>query len=200
MDRELAIKKLNSLKTNKINIHDLAKKYGITVSVNGRQNKGWAGLTIHAFLGDRGNLQKPDFEWGELKTFPLKYLKNGQLTTKESMQITMTNTEGVKKHDFKNSHVYDKLKKILLVSRIVGKNYMDPTYIYSVSVFDIETEFFSRLSSDYDEIKNFIIKNGYTKSKVGNLIQVRTKGAGKKIKKSIAFYARAKFMNKILKL
>ncbi len=71
-------------------LHDLAKKYGVTVYRDGKVNKGWAGRIFERHLQlPINSAQSPNFGSWELKSIQLKYKKNGELTFKETMAITM---------------------------------------------------------------------------------------------------------------
>ena len=113
MEREDAVEKLRQLTGQ--NLHDLAKKYEVTVHAkNGKVNKGWAGHVIERHLGIPINSsQSPNFGSWELKSVPLKLLKNGQLTFKETMAITMIDAYQVERTSFENSHLLAKLKKAI---------------------------------------------------------------------------------------
>ena len=186
----------------KINLHDLAKKNKVTVtSSENKQNKGWAGLSLHRFLGDYGNEQLPDFSWGELKTFPIiKYKNKKGYRVKETAQITMTSKEEILSTNFKNSHLLNKLSKVLFIARSVGHNFKDPSYVLYVRKFDLKDDFYNLIEEDYFTIKNFIKNNNKVESKIGTFIQCRTKGAGKKSKKTRAFYLKTKFLKKLFNL
>ena len=88
MEREEAVKKIQEIIGE--DLRKLAPKYEVTVFKNGRKNKGWAGHVIERHLGVPINSsQSPNFGSWELKLCSLKRLKNGTLTVKETMQITM---------------------------------------------------------------------------------------------------------------
>ena len=87
MERAEAVKKLKKLVGKEL--HDLAKKYNVTVYKNGKVNKGWAGHVFERYLElPINSAQSPNFGSWELKSIPLKKLKNGNLTIKETMAIT----------------------------------------------------------------------------------------------------------------
>src|SRR4051812_39131848 len=78
-------------------LRKLADSYGITVfTKEGKFNKGWAGRTIEHYLGIGANsIQAPNGEGWELKVVPLKVMKKGLQSPKETMAITMINPENV---------------------------------------------------------------------------------------------------------
>ena len=94
MEREEAVNKLNTLIGE--DLHVLASQYNITIHKNGKINKGWPGLTLERLLGlEQNSRREPDFGTWELKSVPLKYLKNGNLAVKETMAIAMIREEDV---------------------------------------------------------------------------------------------------------
>ncbi|MFC1693130.1 MvaI/BcnI family restriction endonuclease [Candidatus Latescibacterota bacterium] len=95
-------------------------------------NKGWAGHVFERYLGVPINsAQAPNFGSWELKSIPLKYKKNGGLTFKETMAITMIDPINVCQKEFEESHLLAKLRKAVVVARMVGDSVDEPTYIHS---------------------------------------------------------------------
>jgi len=93
----------------------LAKKFNINIFKNGKLNKGWAGDTLERYLGlGKNNNQAPNGLYFELKQTSLKKLKSGAIVPKETMQITMINPKEKLEKDFFKSHVYKKMKSIVL--------------------------------------------------------------------------------------
>ena len=201
MDRETAIIKINEIK------HTSLQSIAGTVNVNitgssGKVNKGWAGTVIEKHLGSMPNSrQEPDFGDWELKAIPLKYLKNGSLSFKETMAVTMIDPEHIVTHDFEDSHLYDKLKSLLIVARTVGRSYKDDSFIYDVKSVDLSSDLFIRVKEDYNKIKSEITTNGFNNlsSSVGTLIQARTKGEKGNVKKR-AFYAKKELLKELFDL
>lgn len=203
MERDIAIEKLKLLVGQ--NLHELAKIFDVTIVRNGRVNKGWAGHVIERFLGlPINSAQSPNFGSWELKTIPLKYLRNGALQFKETMAITMIDPYHIKNTSFEESHLLAKLKKFVCVTRIVGKNYDDPTFVHSIVPFDLNNEeLYLAIKSDYDAVRECISDScrGFSAltGNMGVYIQPRTKGAGNG-STTRAFYARSKFLAKFINL
>jgi len=194
MDRKEAIEKLRQLVGKEL--HELAKEYDVTIYRNGKVNKGWAGHVFERYLElPINSAQSPNFGSWELKSIPLKYKKDGTLTFKETMAITMIDPINVLQKEFEESHLLAKLKKIVVVARIVGKNVDEPSYIHSVVEFDLEGEIYDAVKADYDLVRNTIRDEGFDAltGEMGNYIQPRTKGAGHG-SKTRAFYARPRFL------
>ena len=202
MERSEAIIKLQQLIGKEL--HELANRYGVTVYQNGKVNKGWAGHVFERHLQlPINSAQSPDFGSWELKSIPLKYKKNGEVTFKETMAITMIDPVNVCRKEFKDSHLLAKLKKAVVVARTVGADVDEPSYIHSVVEFNLSDEMYEVVKADYDLVRNTLLdsKKGF-KSLTGHMgvyIQPRTKGAGHG-SISRAFYARPKFLAKFIKI
>lgn len=203
MERKEAILKLKELIGREL--HELAFLYGVTIyGANGKVNKGWAGHVFERHLRlPLNSAQSPNFGSWELKSIPLKYKKNGQLSFKETMAITMIDPVNVCQKEFKDSHLLAKLKKAVVVTRIVGKNVDEPSYIHSVIEFDLSEEMYQAVKADYDLVRNTLLDpnkgfNALT-GHMGVYIQPRTKGSGYG-SISRAFYARPKFLAKFIPL
>ncbi len=202
MERKEAIERLQELIGKEL--HGLASKFGVTVYRNNRVNKGWAGHVFERFLGlPINSAQSPNFGSWELKSIPLKYLKSGELTFKETMAVTMIDPVNVCQKKFQDSHLLAKLKKAVVVARTVGDTVDDPSYIHSIVEFDLNGELYKAVKTDYDLVRNVLLdpEQGFESltGKMGVYIQPRTKGAGHG-STSRAFYARPKFLKEFIKI
>ena len=202
MERAEAVKKLKKLVGKEL--HDLAKKYNVTVYKNGKVNKGWAGHVFERYLElPINSAQSPNFGSWELKSIPLKKLKNGSWTVKETMAITMIDPINIIQKEFEDSHLLAKLKKAVIVVRTVGENVDEPSYIHSVLEFDLDEEMYEIIKNDYNLVRNTLLnhQNGFEllTGKMGKYIQPRTKGSGHG-STSRAFYARISFLKQLLNL
>jgi len=202
MERKEAIEELRKLVGKEL--HELAHEYNVTIYRNGRVNKGWAGHVFERYLKlPLNSAQSPNFGSWELKSIPLKYKKNGILTFKETMAITMIDPVNVCQKEFRDSHLLAKLRKAVVVARIVGDSIDEPSYIHSVVEFDLQGELYNAVKADYDLVRQTLFDTqkgfGSLTGKMGLYIQPRTKGAGHGTT-SRAFYARPKFLGKFIKL
>jgi DNA mismatch repair protein MutH len=202
MERKEAIKRLKTLIGKEL--HELAKTYDVTIYQNGRVNKGWAGHVFERFLElPINSAQSPNFGSWELKSIPIKTLKSGKLSFKETMAITMIDPVNVCQKEFEDSHLLAKLKKAVVVARTVGSHVDEPTYIYDVVEFDLSGELYEAVKADYNLVRNTLLdpKLGFSAltGKMGVYIQPRTKGAGHG-SISRAFYARTKFLKEFIQL
>lgn len=199
MEREEAINRLMDLMGE--DLHDVGKIHGIFATVNGRQNKGWAGQVCERHLNlPLNSSRSPNFGSWELKVIPLKYLKNGKLVFKETMAICMIDKVDVAKKSFINSHLLLKLSKIVVVARIVGDEYSEPTFAHRISEFILSEELYEEVERDYEEVRA-VIRDPFQgfdclTGEMGVWVQPRTKGPGHG-SKSRAFYARKKLLGEI---
>jgi len=200
MEREEAVSKIQELVGK--DLRELAPKYEITVFKGEKKNKGWAGHVIERYLGVPINSsQSPNFGSWELKCIPLKYLKDGSLTIKETMAITMIDAYNVAHTEFENSHLLAKLKKAVIVARIWINQEESSSVVHSVATFDLGNgEVYEQIKEDYDLVRDTIINKGFDAltGKMGVYVQPRTKGAGHKPKKTRAFYARPGFLKEFV--
>ena len=199
MQRTEATKRIQEIIGSDLRL--LAEEYGVTVFKNGRKNKGWAGHVIERYLGIPINSsQAPNFGTWELKTISLKYLQSGKLTIKETMAITMIDPYNIARTDFENSHLLDKMRKILIVARIWNNPEEDSSLLFSLTEFNLDVEeVYNQVKADYDLVRETVIESGFDKltGKMGVYIQPRTKGAGHG-SKSRAFYARTSFLKEFI--
>jgi DNA mismatch repair protein MutH len=199
MERKEAISKLKRIEG--IELHNLAEKNQVTIrTAEGRVNKGWAGHTIERFLGlPLNSSQSPNFGSWELKVVPIKELRSGVWTIKETMAITMIDPINVVKTAFENSHLLMKLQKIVMVVRSVGSDVDEDSFIREVTTIDLSNKrIYDQVKNDYNLVRDTLKghKNGFNMltGRMGIYIQPRTKGAGHG-SQSRAFYARKEFLN-----
>lgn len=181
-------------------LRQLADKHNITVFKNGKFNKGWAGLTLEKSLGIGNNcIQASNGNFWELKLVPL-VKKNGIWKVKETMAITMINANDVLNKSFEKSHLFDKMKKMIICGRERVDSKESSSKLLYVNSFDLlSTNFWQQIKEDYELVQKIIKTKGFDalSGNLGKLIQPRTKGSGHG-SKTRAFYARVPFVEKIL--
>jgi DNA mismatch repair protein MutH len=201
MERKIAVIKLKELEG--VDIRQLAERYEVTVWKDGKKNKGWFGHVIERYLGlPINSAQSPNFGSWELKTIPLKTLKNGLIVPKETMAITMIDSFNVKNTPFEESHLLAKLQKMVICTRMFENKNEDSAVFLNAITIDLQNdEIFKQIKEDYEETRQCIIDKGFENltGKMGKYIQPRTKGAGHG-SKTRAFYARTTFLKEILNL
>ncbi|MDX6531048.1 MAG: mismatch repair protein MutH [Blastocatellia bacterium] len=201
LDRKEALLRINLLAGKDLRL--LADEYGIPIWKNGRENKGWAGLVIERYLGlPQNSRQAPDFGDWELKVVPLRRDAAGKLRVKESMAITMLEPAEVMSSKFEDSHLYDKLRSMLVVSRVYESPQELHSMLHAAAEFDLDNpKIREQVAGDYETIRSQIRKDGIDSvtGDLGQLVQARTKGRGHG-SKTRAFYARAIFVAHILNL
>jgi DNA mismatch repair endonuclease MutH len=184
-------------------LRPLAEQYHVTVWKNGHKNKGWAGQVIEQYLGlPQNSLQAPDFGSWELKVVPLAHAADGTLRVKESMAITMIEAAEVVASKFSDSHLYDKLRRMIVVARIFENVADTASILHSAADFDLDNPtILSQVEKDYEAIREIIRLQGFDAltGDTGKYVQARTKGRGHG-SVSRAFYARASFVAHILNL
>ncbi len=181
----------------------MADQFGITVWKNGRKNKGWAGQVIERYLGlAQNSLRSPDFDLWELKVIPLHRAGDGTLRVKESMAITMIEPAEVVANKFVDSHLYDKVRSMMVVARIFESVAETSSILHSAAEFDLDDPAIRKqVEHDYETIQGIIRTKGFAAltGDAGKYIQARTKGRGHG-STSRAFYARAVFVAHILNI
>jgi len=201
LDRREALARIKRLAGE--DLRPLADRYGITVWKNGRKNKGWAGQVIERYLGlPQNSLQAPDFGTWELKVVPLRRLPDGTVRVKESMAVTMLEPAEVIASKFEDSHLYDKLRSMIVVARIFENVQETSSRLHSAAEFDLDNAtIYKQVKEDYESIRGIIRAVGiqFLTGETGKYIQARTKGRGHG-STSHAFYARAVFVAHILNI
>ncbi len=121
---------------------------------------------------------------------------------KKAMAITMLDAVEVAAKEFEESHLFTKLRKMLVVARVDDDKSQTESLLHGIFEFDMDdSDIYSQLKLDYDEIRD-IIRNRRVSSltsATGKLIQPRTKGAGHGTT-SRAFYARKVLVRHIVGL
>ncbi len=208
MERSQALIELQKLVG--VDLFAQAAKYGVTTwttHTDGtkKQNKGWFGHVIEHYLGlPQNSAQSPNFGSWELKTTSLKAKRNGDIVPKETIAITMIDPYEVVQKPFEDSHLFAKLRKLILVSRIVSDKFEDSGKVYAVDTFDLsDQQLLAEIKADYDAVRQKLIDNNsditVLSGKMGKWVQPRTKGAGHGTT-SRAFYARKALVSKIIGL
>src|SRR6185436_10494471 len=150
LERKEALRRINLFAGK--DLRPLANQFGITVWKNGRKNKGWAGQVIERYLGlAQNSLQAPDFGSWELKVVPLKRGPDKALRVKETMAITMIEPAEVIANRFEDSHLYDKLRSMIVVSRIFENVEETSSVLHAAAEFDLNNSvIYERVKKDYE--------------------------------------------------
>jgi DNA mismatch repair protein MutH len=124
------------------------------------------------------------------------------LRVKETMAITMLEPSEVVSNRFEDSHLYDKLRRLVVVARIFDNAEDTRSVLHSAAKFDLDDPvIFVAVKEDYELIRATIRDKGFAalSGDLGRLIQTRTKGRGHG-STSRAFYARIDFIARMLNL
>jgi DNA mismatch repair protein MutH len=201
LDRKEGVRRINLLAGR--DLRPMADQYRIPVWKHGRENKGWAGLVIERYLGlPQNSRQEPDFPGWELKVVPLRRDPDRVLRVKESMAVTMLEPAEVLANKFEDSHLYDKLRSMVVVSRIYESVQELHSILHAAAEFDLDDpKIHEQVKDDYETIRQRIRATGIDSvtGDLGKLVQARTKGRGHG-STTRAFYARPIFVAHILNL
>lgn len=201
LGRKEAVRRINLLAGK--DLRAMADEYQIPVWKNGRENKGWAGLVIERYLGlPQNSKQAPDFGDWELKVVPLRRGTDGSLRVKESMAITMIEPAEVVANEFEHSHLFDKLRSMVVASRVYESKEEARSMLHAAAEFDLDNpKIHAQVKADYETIRAQIRDHEIDSvtGDLGKLVQARTKGPGHG-SISRAFYARPIFVAHILNL
>ena len=201
LDRDEAVRRINLLAGR--DLRPLADELGVTVWKAGRKNKGWAGHVLERYLGlAQNSRQAPDFGSWDLKLVSLRRATDGTLRVKETMAITMLEPAEVVSNEFEDSHLYDKLRRLVIVSRISEGAEDARSLLHAAAKFDLDDPaLFRAVKADYELIRATIRDRGFAalSGDAGELVQARTKGRGHG-STTRAFYARTGFIARMLNL
>ena len=120
----------------------------------------------------------------------------------ESMAVTMLEPAEVVANKFEDSHLYDKLRSMVVVSRVWESAQELHSILHAAAEFDLDNpKIHDQVVADYEAIRRQIRAGGIDsiKGDLGKLVQARTKGRGHG-SSSRAFYARPVFVAHILNL
>ncbi|MEE2644089.1 MAG: MutH/Sau3AI family endonuclease [Myxococcota bacterium] len=166
------------------------------------KTKGWAGLTVERLLG-RGadNSQEPDFGDWELKVIPLLLNAAQELVVKSEMAITMLQPAQLTKVAFEESHLWHKLRRLLVVARLYESAHEPRSLVCAIAAIDLlrdEPSLVPALRADYESLCW-----GYQRGGVaaldevkGRYLELRPKGT--KRSGGVAFYAKRKLVERLL--
>jgi DNA mismatch repair protein MutH len=182
---------------------ELATQHGITTFRDGKQNKGWKGLTLELLAGlSNDNKQAPNGLGFELKSTAFHKVK-GSWTPKETFAITMINPQQLATTPFFQSHCWEKLKSLVFCAVSWHGQHHAKSELLKVESFDfLESDnLINEIADDYEFIRNKLQTQGFgaLTGKDGKWIQARTKGAGHG-STSRAFYARKALIKEIISL
>ena len=177
---------------------------GVKLEMPVTKNKGKIGHWIEDIIGVKHSSNCLDCDDGEVKSFPVKrlvkrlvkVLHNNTIVAKQTIAITMINSDDLLRDDFESSKVYQKMKKCLFIPYLREDNMVKIMPPILLEHDDESKEVYDILNKDYDLIReNFMQTNQFFSSN-GTYMQTRTKG--QKNTKTRAFYLRFDFIRKFL--
>lgn len=184
-------------------LSQLAIKHGVTTYKDGKQNKGWKGLTLEHLAGlTNDNKQAPNGLGFELKSTAFYKVKN-EWRPKETFAITMINPTILIETPFYKSHCWEKLKSLVYCAVSWNGKHNEKSELLKIQSFDfIESDtLIQEIEADYEFIRYKLKDQGFDSltGKDGKWIQARTKGSGHG-STSRAFYARKRLIQEIIQL
>ncbi len=199
MTRDIALQKIRALVGQ--DLRRMAGRYGVTVFLGGRLNKGWAGQTLERAIGlPISNSGDPDGGDWELKLTSLRR-ERGTLAPKETMAITMLDPVEIAARQFRESRLYKKLARMIVCGRVYQDRHETQSILAAVGTFDLDQATLDRVQADYELVRDVLRASGFEAltGRMGELVQPRTKGPGHG-STSRAFYARKAFVAHLLGL
>lgn len=160
------------------------------------KNKGAPGLLFEKLTGIPTSSACLDCLDGEVKIFPLKTLKNGEIVPKETVAITMMNPEDLNTVSWDESRCKTKISNLLFVGYLRDGDNIIFKNCFHISEYT-QPKLYELFKKDYEDIQQYWKTTGEITSKIGVLIQSRTKGPGnvkEGEKKTRAFYFRPTLM------
>jgi DNA mismatch repair protein MutH len=171
-------------------LRPLADSYGVTVWLGAQRNKGWAGHTVERYLGRRpDSKQAPDFGDWELKVVSAVPALGGGWRLKESMAITAFSPAELEVTEFEDSHLLDKLGRLLVVARTFEDEAESRSRVLRVAEFDLDAELMAAVREDYEEIRWVVQHEGRHAlgGRIGRFVHPRPRGG--KDSDLVGFYA-----------
>lgn len=152
-------------------------------------NKGIAGLLLEKLTGIPTSSACWDCIDGEVKAYPLKVLKSGELVPKETVAITMMKPEDLQNQDWNDTRLKKKIENLLFVAYLREGDYVTFKFTQRIQSSK-DSELYDEFKNDYISISDIWKKTNTITSKTGKYIQSRTKGAGGNAPKTRAYYFR----------
>ena len=88
-------------------------------------------------------------------------MRDGSLTVKETMAITMIDPYNVANTEFENSHLLTKLRKVVVAARIWISQQEESSILHSVVTYDLgNSEVYNQIRDDYNVARNAVISGG----------------------------------------
>jgi hypothetical protein len=163
------------------NLRTLSNQFKITIDGTQPHHKGWAGLTVERLLGlPPNNEQAADFGDWELKVIPLRMSAQDTLELKNTLTLTMFQPRTLIDCPFEESHLWEKIRHLLIVCRV----YEDPeerrSLIYALCPFDLESSLKEEVHQEYDALRWLMRDRGILglKQFKGALLSIQPRGEG----------------------
>jgi len=162
-------------------LRPLSDQLKITINGVRPHHKGWAGLTVERLLGlPPNNEQAADFGDWELKVIPLRMSAQDTLELKSTLTLTMFQPRTLIDCPFEESHLWDKIRHLLVVCRIYEDAEEGRSLIYALCPFDLEGSLKEEVKREYDTLRWLMRDRGILglKQFKGALLRVQPRGEG----------------------
>ena len=137
---------------------------------------------------------------GEVKAYPLKKLKSGELVPKETVAITMMNPSDLESQSWETTRLKTKISNILFVAYLREGDNVTFKFLQRLQATDpSDSQLYETFANDYQTISSIWNETKTITGKTGKYIQSRTKGQGKDAPKTRAYYFRPIVMKMLKK-
>lgn len=173
----------------------LGRPYTIPIE----RNKGKVGHTLEELLGIPKSSACLDCTDGEVKCFPVKRGRSGELIPKETVAVTMLQPEDLRTSCWEESRCCKKMTRMLMAPYLREGDritFLRPTLL------DFGTSGCAdaavKLKADYEKLQREGAGAGNMHTVSGIYLQQRTKGAGGSAPKTMAYYLKKEFMKELV--
>jgi DNA mismatch repair protein MutH len=163
------------------------------------RNKGKVGHTLEELLGIPKSSACLDCADGEVKCFPVKRGRGGELVPKETVAVTMLQPEDLRSCCWEESRCCKKMARVLMAPYLREGDritFLRPKLL-DFGTADC-TAAAAKLKTDYEKLQREGAGAGNMHTVSGAYLQQRTKGPGRGAPKTMAYYLKKEFMKELV--
>jgi DNA mismatch repair protein MutH len=167
------------------------------------RNKGKVGHTLEELLGIPKSSACLDCADGEVKCFPVKRGRGGDLVPKETVAVTMLQPEDLRTCCWEESRCCKKMARVLMAPYLREDDritFLRPTLLDFATEGGVPTGTAAKLKADYEKLQREGAGAGNLHTVSGHYLQQRTKGAGGDAPKTMAYYLKKEFMKDLVSM